>query len=89
MPPAISSVGPGTYPDQDLTFTLNGSAFGVANITVTAMDDGGTANGGSDTSASQTVRLTVIEAIIQVENVSSFADTTLSDMTVSLLRSAL
>lgn len=77
-PPAIASVGPGAYPDQDITFILNGMNFGVANITVTAMDNGGTANGGVDTSASQTYKITVIEAITQVVATDQYAATTLS-----------
>ena len=70
--------GPGTYPDEDLVFELSGTSFGVANITVTAMDDGGTANGGIDSSASQTYTIIVIEGITQVDAVSQHADTTLS-----------
>ena len=41
-----------------LTFTPAADAFGVATATVTARDDGGTANGGDDTtSATFTIRL--------------------------------
>ncbi|WP_395753590.1 autotransporter-associated beta strand repeat-containing protein [Prosthecobacter sp.] len=41
-----------------LTFTI-GSTAGSAIVTVVAQDDGGTANGGTDTSASQTFTITV------------------------------
>jgi hypothetical protein len=42
-----------------LTFTPSADAFGTATITVTVMDDGGTANGGVDT-VTQTFTVTVI-----------------------------
>ena len=50
--PAISAAG-------TLTFTLAANANGVATVTVIAQDDGGTANGGVDTSAPQTFTITV------------------------------
>ena len=50
--PAISSAG-------TLTYTPAANASGVANLTVTLKDNGGTANGGVDTSASQTFKITV------------------------------
>lgn len=50
--PAINSSG-------TLTYTPAANRFGVANITVTLKDDAGTANGGQDTSASQTFKITV------------------------------
>jgi hypothetical protein len=43
----------------DLTYTLNPNVSGVVNITATLTDNGGTANGGVDTSAPQTFTLTV------------------------------
>ncbi|MGH3864340.1 tandem-95 repeat protein, partial [Actinokineospora sp.] len=43
----------------DLTFTPAADAFGSSDITVVLMDDGGTANGGVDTSASSTFTITV------------------------------
>lgn len=42
-----------------LSFTLADDANGTANITVELMDDGGTGNGGVDTSASQTFAINV------------------------------
>ena len=42
-----------------LTFTPEPNANGASHISVTLQDDGGTANGGSDTSASQTFTITV------------------------------
>ena len=52
VPPAISSSG-------TLTFTPAADAFGSATVTVYLMDNGGTANGGDDTSPTQTFTITV------------------------------
>jgi fibronectin-binding autotransporter adhesin len=46
VPPAISTAG-------TLTYTVNASASGSATVTVTAQDNGGTDNGGVDTSVPQ------------------------------------
>ncbi|MBA3709901.1 MAG: Ig-like domain-containing protein, partial [Planctomycetes bacterium] len=50
--PAISDLGV-------LTYTSAADANGIATITVTAVDSGGTANGGLDTSAAQTFTITI------------------------------
>jgi hypothetical protein len=50
--PAISSSG-------TLSFTPAPDAFGTATVTVFAQDNGGTANGGNDTSAGQEFTITV------------------------------
>ena len=50
--PAISSTG-------TLTYTPAANAFGTANITVVLKDNGGTANGGQDTSTPATFSITV------------------------------
>jgi hypothetical protein len=50
--PAVSS-------DGALTFTSATNASGTANVEVVVQDDGGTANGGSDTSGLQTFTITV------------------------------
>jgi hypothetical protein len=50
--PAVSSTG-------TLAYTTAVNANGSATVTVTAKDNGGTANGGNDTSASQTFTITV------------------------------
>ncbi len=50
--PAVSSAGA-------LTFTPAANAFGSATITLVARDDGGTANGGVDTSTAQTFVINV------------------------------
>lgn len=53
VPPAISS-------DGTLTFTPRLLALGVATVTVRAVDDGGTANGGTDTSNPMTFTITIV-----------------------------
>jgi CSLREA domain-containing protein len=50
--PAISSSG-------TLTYTLAPNRWGVATVTVVLKDDGGTTNGGQDSSAAQTFTITV------------------------------
>ena len=44
-----------------LTFTPAANAFGTATITLRLEDNGGTANGGVDTSAPQTFVITVTD----------------------------
>ena len=56
---ALFSVQPSVSATGVLTFTLAADAFGSANVSVTLSDDGGTANGGADTSAAQTFTVTV------------------------------
>ncbi|MCB9893539.1 MAG: tandem-95 repeat protein [Planctomycetes bacterium] len=51
-PPAVSVAG-------DLTYTPAADAFGTATFEVMLVDDGGTANGGVNTSAPQTFTITV------------------------------
>src|SRR5687768_2589631 len=50
--PAVSSTG-------TLTYTPAPNMFGTATVIVTLQDNGGTANGGQDTSASQTFTITI------------------------------
>ncbi len=56
---ALFSSVPDLAPDGTLTFTAADNANGAATVTVTAHDDGGTANGGSDTSAPHSFTLTI------------------------------
>ena len=56
---SLFSVPPAVSPSGVLTFTPAADANGFATVTVTLQDDGGTANGGDDTSAPQTFTLTV------------------------------
>jgi hypothetical protein len=57
--PSLFSVQPAVAPNGTLTYTPAPNAYGSATITVVAHDDGGTANGGVDTSAPQTSSITV------------------------------
>lgn len=57
---SLFSVQPAVASDGTLTFTLAPDAYGVANVTLTLSDDGGTANGGADTSAPQTFVIDVL-----------------------------
>lgn len=50
--PAISSTG-------ELTFTPAANAFGEATVTVVLKDNGGTSDGGVDSSAAQTFKITI------------------------------
>src|SRR2546428_9588844 len=55
---ALFSAQPAMSATGTLTFTLAAGATGAATVTVQLHDDGGTANGGVDTSAPQTLTLT-------------------------------
>ena len=56
---ALFSAPPAVSPTGALTYTPAANAIGTATITVTLKDNGGTANGGVDTSAAQTFTITV------------------------------
>ena len=57
--PTLFSAGPAVASDGTLTFTPAANKNGVANITLYVQDNGGTANGGDDTSGPQTFVITV------------------------------
>ena len=57
--PALFSSQPAIAANGTLTFTPAANAFGTATVTVRAQDNGGTANGGADTSAPQSFVITV------------------------------
>lgn len=57
--PALFSVPPALSASGNLSFTPAANAFGSATITVTVKDNGGTANGGVDTSAPKAYVITV------------------------------
>lgn len=57
--PSLFSAGPSVAANGDLSYTPAPDANGVANITLELMDDGGTANGGQDTSPPQSFMITV------------------------------
>ena len=56
---SLFSVAPAIAADGTLTYTPAANANGSATITVSLRDNGGTASGGTDTSASQTFTITV------------------------------
>lgn len=58
--PGLFSVGPLVSASGILSFTPAANASGSTTITVALSDNGGTANGGQDTSPSQTFTITVI-----------------------------
>ncbi|MCB1582585.1 MAG: tandem-95 repeat protein, partial [Xanthomonadales bacterium] len=57
--PGLFSAGPAVASDGTLSYTTAADANGVANISIELMDDGGTANGGDDTSPPQNFSITV------------------------------
>lgn len=57
--PGLFAVAPSISSTGMLTYTPATNVFGVATITVTVTDNGGTANGGVETSGSQTFTITV------------------------------
>jgi hypothetical protein len=56
---ALFSVQPTIAANGTLTYTLAANANGVATVSVQLKDNGGTANGGQDTSAVQTFTITI------------------------------
>jgi VCBS repeat-containing protein len=56
---ALFSVQPGVSPTGTLVYTSAPNAVGTATVTIYLSDNGGTANGGDDTSDSQTFTVTV------------------------------
>src|SRR5207249_2799445 len=55
------SIGPLLNSNGSLTFTPNPNASGSSVVTIVLKDNGGTANGGVDTSAEQTFTITIRE----------------------------
>ena len=58
--PELFAVQPSVSADGTLTYRPKLLALGVATVTVRAVDTGGTANGGADTSAPQSCTFTMI-----------------------------
>ena len=56
---ALFGTQPAIAANGTLTYTLAANANGVATVTVDALDNGGTANGGDATSGTQTFTITV------------------------------
>ena len=57
---ALFAAGPAISADGTLTFTPAPNAFGTANVVVQARDNGGTANGGADTSDAASLIIQVL-----------------------------
>ena len=57
--PTLFLVQPAVEPSGKLTYKPAGNANGVATVTVTAHDDGGTSGGGSDTSSPASFTITI------------------------------
>jgi hypothetical protein len=57
--PTLFSAGPSVSSTGTLTYTTAANKHGVANITIRALDNAGTANGGIDASATDTFMITV------------------------------
>ena len=57
--PSLFDVLPAVAPDGTLTFTLAANAWGTTTVDVVLADDGGTSDGGVDTSATVTLTITV------------------------------
>jgi hypothetical protein len=58
--PGLFATAPAIAPDGTLTYRPKALALGTATVTVRAVDDGGTANGGSDTGAVATFTITIV-----------------------------
>lgn len=58
--PELFAVQPAVSPDGTLTYKPKLLAVGVATVTVRAVDNGGSANGGVDTSAQQSCTITIL-----------------------------
>lgn len=58
--PHLFSTQPGIVPSGTLSFAGAPNSNGVAHVTVVLKDNGGTANGGQDTSAPQTFVITIL-----------------------------
>ena len=59
---SLFAVAPSVSPTGTLTYEPAANANGTATITISLKDDGGTANGGNDTSAAQSFNITVLPA---------------------------
>ena len=72
---ALFEIGPTVDPvTGTLTYTPAADSFGVASVTIRLSDDGGTTNGGIDTSADQVFTITV-EEVLSVDSTTAFITT--------------
>jgi hypothetical protein len=79
---ALFAAGPSIASDGSLSYTPAADANGTATITVTLSDDGGTANGGVDTSASETFDIVITpendNPVANAQSVSTEEDTAIT-----------
>ena len=92
--PALFSVAPAVSASGVLSFTPVVNAFGIASVTLQLQDNGGTANGGVDTSAPQTFTIEVTSppvytspdtAVFPLNQLATFNITTLSQPGVTAI----
>jgi CSLREA domain-containing protein len=74
----LFSVGPTISDSGTLTYTAAPNAFGTALVTVALKDNGGTANGGQDTTAAQTFTIN-LTAVNDVPTFTKGADQTVNE----------
>jgi hypothetical protein len=82
--PAIFTAAPVISSNGTLTYTPAANSGGTATITINLRDNGGTANGGVDTSASQSFNITVNPAAGFISFASASANTTESSGSVTV-----
>jgi VCBS repeat-containing protein len=78
--PTLFSAAPSVSSNGTLTFTPAANANGSATVTLTLSDNGGTANGGADTSAPQTFTIDV-NAVNDAPTVSAPSNQTINEDT--------
>ena len=86
--PALFAAGgqPAVAVGGALSFTPATGAHGVANVTVRAVDDGGTAGGGVDTSAPQTFAITIVnQAPVATADAASVLENDAAGVTFNVL----
>jgi len=80
---SLFSAGPAVSSTGTLTYTSAANKYGVAHVTLRIADDGGTANGGVDTSATQSFVITV-NAVNDAPVAAAKAFTVQANMKISL-----
>ncbi len=83
--PDLFSEQPAISPDGVLSFTPVDGAVGLTTVTVTAIDDGGTANGGENTSDPQTFAIAVAPKFERLTNAVDSVDIDLETLLAGLV----
>ena len=86
--PAMFATLPAVDSNGTLTFTPAPNANGVATIIVTAVDDGGTDNGGDDTSSAHSATITVTainDPVLAVADAGTVNEDTAGGVTIDVL----